>query len=312
MYRSQLYFEEAKKRFSDEDVPPIFVPSYNRPDPVILKHLEVEPELKIVLCIRREQYEMYKKWQGKVYSIMLLDNVHEIGETRQRIIENIGDSFDQIFMWDDDMLRIDYTLPSITSKGTKAMRRAGVHFHRPEDRWTDLLKLWMYYMEDTKLSNIAISSPLYRPESWQLKYENAPMKVNHNACIQCVWLNLKFMREHNINYHPNYICGNEDYALQFDIMSAGGLAVTITDMLYECPPINTQPGGCENANGYKDPVERYKWYVSIAKKFYNNHPGILYKKTNSGKFESVKFNWKYWKKDKEETSKLIQEYLWSE
>lgn len=296
MYRSEIYFQKAKQMFKDSDVPPIFVPSYNRPNPIILQHLDVEPDLKIVLCIRREQYEMYKHWEGRVYSIMLLDNVHEIGETRKQIIEKIGDAYDHIFMFDDDVNRIDYVLPSVTSGGKQAMRRAGIHYNRPEDRWTDLLKLWMYYLLEINNPNIAISSPLYRPNSWHMKNANAPMKINNEACIQCVWLNLRFMRKHNINYRPNYECGNEDYALQFEIMSAGGLAVTIVDMLYECPPINSHPGGCENANGYSDPVERYKWYVDTAKKFYDEHPGVLYKMTYSGKFESVKFNWKYWRK----------------
>lgn len=281
--------------FSDDDVPPIFVPSYNRPNPIILSHLSVEPELKIVLCVRREQYEMYKHWEGKVYSIMLLDNVNDLGETRMRILENIQDAYSHIFMWDDDINRIDYLVPSITSGGKEAMRRSGIHFNRPEDRWTDLLKLWMYYMYKLNDPKLAISSPLYRPDSWHMKNANADLKINSGACIQCVWLNVCLLRENGINYHPNREVGVEDYAIQFDAMNKGLHTTMITDMLYECPPINTQSGGCENANGYADPTERYKWYIELSKKYYNGHPGVLYKMTSSGKFESVKFNWKYWR-----------------
>lgn len=295
MYRSQLYFEEAKKLFKDDDVPPIFVPSYNRSNPIILKHLEIEPEVKIVLCIRREQYELYKHWEDKVYSIMLLDDVHEIGETRRQIIQKIGSTYDHIFLWDDDILKIDYTLPSLTANGKPAMRRAGIVYHRPEDRWTDLLKLWMYYMVKGGRKDLAISSLLYRPYSWKMNYKDAPLQYNNASCCQCVWLNLKFMREHNINYRPNYEVGVEDYALQFELMKAGGTSLVITDMMYECPPINTKDGGCENASGFADPVERYKWYAENAKKFYQGHPGIVFKLTASKKYETVKLNNKYWR-----------------
>ena len=44
MYRSEEYFQIAKDLIPDEQVPPIFVPSYNRPNPKILERLAVEPE----------------------------------------------------------------------------------------------------------------------------------------------------------------------------------------------------------------------------------------------------------------------------
>lgn len=293
MYRSEEYFQIAKDLIPDEQVPPIFVPSYNRPNPKILERLAVEPELKIVLCIRREQSELYRHWEGKV-AFMYLNNVSEIGETRKQIIENCLPYYSNIFLFDDDINRIDYTMPSITATGGKAMRRAGLHYHRPEDRWTDQLKLWLYYILLENDPKIAISSPIYRPDSWHLEFANAPQKLNSAACIQCIWLNLEFLKEHKINYRPNYVCGNEDYALQFEIMYNGGKALTVTDMLYECPQINSSAGGCENASGISDPKARYEWYVETAKNFYQGHPGVMFKQSRSG-FPSVKFNWRYWK-----------------
>ena len=295
MYRSQLYFEEAKKMFSDEDVPPIFVPSYNRPNPILLERLSKEPELKIVLCIRREQYDMYKHWEGKVYSIMLLDNVHEIGETRQRIIENIGDSFSHIFLFDDDVQELDYLIPSLTRGGKEAMRTSKlVNEYIP--RYTDVLKLWLYYISLMNEPKTTISCPLYRPDSWHMKNKDAILSFNSGDCKQAVWLNVYNMRQYNINYKPNYIVGTEDYALQFDIMNAGLVSLVVTDLMYGCPAINSHPGGCENANGISDPNERYKWYFDHAKDYYGNHPGIRYTKSIRTKVDTVKFNWKYWRK----------------
>lgn len=293
MYRSEQYFETAKQLITDDQVPPIFVPSYNRPDPKILKQLSVEPELKIVLCIRREQADLYKKWEGKV-GFLYLDNVTEIGETRRQIIEKCMPYYSNIFLFDDDITELEHTVPSITSGGKESMRKVSLHYGTPPKRWTDELKLWMYYIYLQSDPQIAISSVIYRPESWHMNYANAPQKVNSSACIQCIWLNLDFMREHGINYRPNYECGNEDYAVQFEIMYHGGKALTITDMLYNCPAINSCPGGCENASGISDANLRYQWYTETAKKFYAGHPGIVYKKSKTG-FPSVKFDWNYWR-----------------
>ena len=155
--------------------------------------------------------------------------------------------------------------------------------------------MWLCLIKEAD-SDLTLSSPLYRPDSWYLKHKNAKMEYNGGACIQCVWLNLENLSNANIQYKPHSVVGYEDYALQFDIMSKGLLTTVFTDLMYNCPTINSQPGGCQNANGYSDAQERYKWYVSCARKYYGNHPGIKYMTTRRIGFETVKFNWKYWRK----------------
>lgn len=301
MYRSQLLYEQVKD--SDSKIYPICVPSYNRPDPVILKSLETYPDLPIILFIRntKEQKHMYKKWKNKC-RIVCLNNVHDIGETRKAIIDwCIKNKISNIFMMDDDIDELDFLYPHETKNGTVCMRAARQNMNRPYKGINPFtLRMWIS-MINSRSKDLTLSSPLYRPDSWHLKNKDSKETYNDGACIQCLHINVKNLYKAHVNYSSNLECGTEDYALQFRIMTAGLLTCTFRDLMYGCPAINSRPGGCENANGYSDPVERYKMYIE---KFLQNvcgkdHPGILIKTTRSG-MPSIKFNWKYWKKEKEE------------
>lgn len=286
-------YEYAKEHIRDQDVPPILVPSYNRPDAKLLQRLLVEPELPIILCIRREQEELYSRWKGKC-SFLLLDNVNDIAETRAAIINLVTPYLKQAFMFDDDINELDYLIPSLTRNGVESMRTSKLTTGYVA-RYIDILKMWLCLIKEAD-SDLTLSSLLYRPDSWHLKNKNAEMEYNSGACIQCVWLNIENMYNNGINYKPHHRVGNENYALQFDIMSAGLLTCVFKDLMYGCPAVNSSPGGCENANGYADANERYRWYVSCAKEYYKDHPGIRYTTTRRTGIESVKFNWKYWRK----------------
>lgn len=292
MNRSQEYFERALA-IPDELVPPIFVPSYNRPNPRLFKQLATEPELKIVLCIRREQYDLYKHWEGKVYSFMLLDGVSDIGETRQQIIERVGNFYDQIFMFDDDINELNYYIPSVTSGGSLS-RRASHLVTGFKPRYTDILKLWMYYISQSPYE-IAMSGITYRPDGWNIKHEDRPLLYNSGEIRAVAYISTKLLHEHNLNYKSNKIVGAEDYALQFDVMSAGLVTLKLLDILFNCPEVNETPGGCENMLGFKDPIARYHHMFDIEKQHYGEHPGILYSTNRSKTIPSVKLNWRYWR-----------------
>ena len=91
-------------------------------------------------------------------------------------------------------------------------------------------------------------------------------------------------------------CGNEDYALQFETMSAGLLTCVFTDLMYGCPAVGSHPGGCENASGIADVTERYQKYIQLFVKNISgdSHEGVVIKQTRSSGIPSIKFNWKYW------------------
>lgn len=296
MYRSQELYEKVKDM--DMQLYPICVPTYNRPNPVIMKSLEAFPELPIILFIRndREQKKLYSKWRKKC-RIVLLDDVHDLGETRAAIINwCIEHRIPKIFMMDDDITELDYLYPHETKNGTLCMRSSRQNEGKIHKGLSPVvLRMWQHMISECD-SRLTISVPAYRPDSWHMKNKDAKLVYNHGVCSQCIYINVKNLHKYHINYSSNAECGVEDYVLQFRVMSAGLLTCTFTDLMYNCPAINSHPGGCENANGYSDPNERYKMY---AEKFIQNvcgegHEGIAIKTARTG-VPTIKFNWKYWR-----------------
>lgn len=140
-YRTEYLYEYAKEHIPDRDVPPILVPSYNRPDAKLLQRLLEEPELPIILCIRREQEELYSRYKGKC-QFLLLDNVKDIAETRKEIIKQVSPWLKQAFMFDDDINELDYLIPSLTRNGVESMRTSKLNTGYVA-RFIDILKMWL-------------------------------------------------------------------------------------------------------------------------------------------------------------------------
>lgn len=301
MYRSQKLYKEVKNE--DFDIFPICVPSYNRPDPVILRALDEYPELPFILFIRntKEQKTLYKHWRGRC-RIVLLDDVENIGQTRRAIVDwCIQNRIPSIFMMDDDIDELDFLYPHETNNGNVCMRAARQNMGRPYKGVNPFtLRMWMRMIQSSR-TDLTISSPAYRPDSWQMKNADADLVYNGGSCIQCIHLNIKNLHRNGVNYRDTEECGNEDYALQFDVMTAGLTTCVFRDLMYGCPAVGSKPGGCENASGIADVKERYNRYIKLFLKNVSgkDHPGIKVKNTRSSALNSIKFNWKYWKIEEE-------------
>lgn len=301
LYRSQKLYKEVKDK--DFEVFPICVPSYNRPNPVILDSLDTYPELPFILFIRNdpEQKKMYKHLKKKC-KIVLLDDVHNIGQTRKAIIEWCKENkIPQIFMMDDDIDELDFLYPHKTNNGTVCMRAARQNMGRPYKGVNPFtLRMWMRMIEESR-KDLTISAPAYRPDSWHMKNKDADVVYNNGSCIQCIHINVKNLAKKGLNYRDTDECGNEDYALQFDVMSSGLTTCVFHDLMYGCPAVGSKPGGCENASGIADVKERYNKYIELFLKNVSgyNHEGVKVKNTRSSALNSIKFDWKYWKKEEE-------------
>lgn len=297
MYRSLETYHKIKN--DDTKLFPICVPSYNRPNPDVVKSLEMYPDLPIILFIRNteEQKKLYHHLKDKC-RIILLEDVENIGQTRKAIVDwCIEHRITNIFMFDDDIKGVDILYPHETANGTLCMRAHHINIGSKSVIDPTVLRIWMNMIRSSD-KDLTLSSPLYRPDSWHMKNANADIRYNSGACIQCIHLNIKNLYKNHINYKDTEICGNEDYALQFEIMSAGLKTCVFTDLMYECPAVGSLPGGCENASGIADINERYTKYVGLFKQNISgeNHPGIKIKTTKSG-LTSIKFDWRYWRKD---------------
>lgn len=297
MYRSQedaLLVQNPNFNKLHPEIWPICVPSYNRSVPKILECADTS--LPLVFFVRREQLPEYK-YIRKWFRVVPIDGVSNIGETRAKIVKwATKKGYSNIFMLDDDITQVDYLYPFTLESGNTCMRSSGLN-RNAGSKYLDpvAFKIWMLWLNRLD-PDVAMSSPLYRPDSWHMKNADADMVYNSGACIQCIHLNIDLLNEHGIKYESSDKVGNEDYALQFRIMEEGLKTCVITDLVYNCPPINSDPGGCEGASGIDDSNKRYEKYCKLFRKNVSgkNHPGIAIKETRTG-CKSIKFVWKYWR-----------------
>lgn len=303
MYRSQRIAKYTQSKEFQEDFPeiwPICIPSYNRPKPKILDGM-VEG-LPLYFFVRREQLPEYRYLRSK-FRVIPIDAVSNIGETRGKILKWAHiKGYNNIFMLDDDILSVDYLYPGETRGGKICMRASRLNEGlKLRGLNPDAFRIWQFFI--SKLDpDTAMTAPLYRPDSWHMKYKNADIRYNSGSVIQCIHLNVSKLYEYGIKYKSSEIVGNEDIALQFEAMQSGLKTAVITDLVYDCPPINSHKGGCENASGYSNPNERYKKYCKlfIQNVSGENHPGVGLKVSRAG-FTSIKLNWKYWREINGET-----------
>lgn len=304
MYRSQKHakFVNGKKfQARHPEVFPICIPSYNRPEPKILEG--VDDSLPLVFFVRKEQLEDYKYLRER-FRVVPITGVSDIGETRAKIVKWAKKKgYSDIFMLDDDITSLDYLYPGETRGGNTCMRASKLNQGKPlKGLNPTAFRIWMYWLDKLDDEFLVASAPLYRPDSWHMKNADAPMRYNSGIVSQCIHLNIDKLCELGIQYESNAEEGVEDYALQFKIMNAGYKTVVLTDLVYDCPPINSCAGGCEGMNGYSDAAKRYEFFH---KQFLKNvcgrdHPGIVTKTSRSG-FKTIKFNWKYWRDQLEES-----------
>ena len=297
-YRAQYLYDYAVNNISDNQVFPVFVPSYSRPTATILtEHMRVDNSLPIILCVREEQLDMYKQWWS-IVPILPLKNVHDVAETRQAILEEASKWYTDIYMFDDKLNELEYLIPSYTSGGRPAMRSSHLTTGiRP--RKIDVLKMWQAELLFRKDDHIALSSAQYRPDSWHMKNANISYAYNSGDCIRAIHINTKLLADNQIGYLPLSVAGSEDYALQFQVMQKGLNTLVIRDIMYGMSGTAATPGGClqSAADAGVTIEDRWKLLTNNARSFYGDHPGIRYTKTKRTGLDTIKFNWKYWRKE---------------
>ena len=260
--------------------PCIAIPTYNRPNAVAL-HRVKPVGLPVFLFVRREQLDMYRDW-SKVYTLVPMDDVSEIGETRRFVVKYLYEAgYKWVFMLDDDISKVEMLAPS--PKGGWNSRRILEGSKEPPRMEKEAFQLWYNLARKYHLS---LSSPNHR--AYDRSYHGAQIRINKSAVIQCVLLNTHAVMEVG-NYRNINETGNEDYYIQYQLMTHGHRVGKIGLIEYDCPSIGNV------ADGSDDPiVKKYKRYIKAFKKNVCNDESLVSTKTTKTGIPSLKFVWKNW------------------
>lgn len=291
MYRAEVLYNNIDSLIKDNEIFPICVPSYNRPNAPFLKYVD---QLPVVLFIRKEQKDLYKEYQNRCYMVGLED-VEEIGQTRKAIIDwAISNHISNIFMIDDDISHLSFLMPSTSTKSDKEfMRMYSTINNIPEaiDKKVFKMWVWLVYRCSDKLT---ISGAGAKSDWWNIAYKDSQAIYNSGSTIQCIHLNIDNLKKYGINYVDTRIGGTEDYTLQYQVMAAGLYTCIFKDLVFRVPSVGSGSGG--NSSN-EELVKKYQRFIQL---FQDN---ILQEKdkyrvsikTSKGGVPSVKFLWNKWK-----------------
>lgn len=294
---------EFANQIHDSEIYPICIPSYQRPDATLLYELAKDPNIPAILFIRKEELPKYKKWSRR-FKIVLLKDVHNLGETRAAIMRYCyTHGIKKIFMLDDDVQKFGYLVQGETKKGEKKLM---IHPFAPEacQICRTSFKLWMYYI--SLCDNVGLSGIGFRPFSWPWGNTRKRWVYNDNIIGQIFFVDVALCFTQGVNFRSSDICFNEDTCFQFEVMRAGMNTISFREFTYTVPSVG-ELGGC--AEMYQlDPTKSRKKNKEICAQtcrekahllidnVAKDHPGITLKTEKSSGRKYAGFIWDYWRK----------------
>ena len=264
--------------------PVLCIPSYSRPNGVAIERCKDLPMEKF-LFIRKSQLDLYRHW-SKWYTLVLQTGGTDIGIVRNNIVRYCHNKgYDWAFVLDDDISKVE-TLGRKSDDGITANRIiAGVSGPRME---IEAFKAWF---KVAKRESLALSSPNHRAYD---RFNHGVLQVNKSPCIQCVLLHIPTVYAVG-GYKSLHDTGNEDYYMQYKLMSSGVLTGKVGCIEYDCPTVGVGEGG--NSEEYQKQGSMsatYEKYIATFLKNVCNDPELIRIKVNRSGQRSVQFIWKNW------------------
>lgn len=259
---------------------PVFVCSYQRPNAIFLRR-SFDYKFPLYVFIREEEYADYEYLLERPHTkLVILHGVKNIGQTRQKAVRYaVKKRFPKIFMFDDDVSRLDLT------QWDNGKARASGTIKGCRENIDGVLKVWESIWDD----DIVITGASYRPFAWGMK-EHEITQTKRGQIQQCFGLNIKYLFNNNLNFKSSNLVGNEDLALQFEVMCNGGKAVIMNQIQYDCPAMGVGTGGCCDG---EDLIAKQHRRIKAFKNYYGDDDRYVISTARSG-VPSIKFNWKQW------------------
>lgn len=217
---------------------PVVVPSYNRPDNLFSKFcndfMKPGEEYPIYFVVRDSQREAYMNApyiQGREYMRVISfpdEEIDNIGKTRAKIVSYFQNKVDNIIMFDDDVLDGSFTVPSykadgvdvksklLTLRSSQSKKAEESPFFKPTS-FGRMLAMWQVMHEiAVEKYNIGLSTCLSAGFAYMPDYclQKSSIRLYSGCFAAFVALNLKLIKEHDINYRTILGNGHEDIDFQ--------------------------------------------------------------------------------------------------
>lgn len=286
---TQELYNKAYDVVKDRKIP-IIIPSYNRPNiPSVmegfLSDMDEYYNYPIYVFVRMSQYEDYINQVGRMnyVTIVGIDDEHMIGAgaARRMSLQWMYDhGYNTVFSFDDDLIKITYTVPSVTGKGDpKSEYVRDVNISR-------ILAMWQLSMEKAiRDKNVMIGGVMPMVFSWKDGYcsSDNSMLWYRGMPVQAVCLNVKGLIESGLQYGENEECGHEDVDLIIRIIDSGNSICTFPFIAYSSEPLSV-----DNWD-FDDLTERFKHQQDLLRKNHGDKDWVRF--SDKRGLPQVSVNW---------------------
>lgn len=239
----------------------IYVPTYNRTTIPALQMLNKDKQLSITLCIRRGTESMYQSFKNKYRNrlqFLILDDVHDIGDTRAAILDYSNQHDDYCIMFDDciDDVKIEDVKICISD-----IIDYCIQFLSEKQRYfePDIIA-YTFFREGNRFVGV---------DPYDYILVGCP--------LQAFIIDNKVAVKHNVNFKSMDIVGLEDIAFLIDAMKEDCVTVSMqhVSIVGKLPNVQVKGGNHEVDENFE--LKRDKSHA-ILEKYIGDMYGVMYTK----------------------------------
>lgn len=276
----------------------IYVPTYKKKNPTILKLIQEDKNIRLVFCVRDEEltsgfYDDFPK-SKQVKFLNLGKDIHNIGETRQRILEHcIENKITYCVMFDDTVLRlVDMLSNSLTSQIIKrSIKRI------------EYDKLYQYIAMYSYTKRFILK----QQNGQMIQVEKPPVKDDSEVYFagfpaQAYILNIPVLVKHKIMYKNMNEFGLEDTSFVAECLKQGLIFKFNPKLKYDAEEVNVPKTGGNHteANDFDKVKAKYDKMHYLTYEAYKDMMGTSvqarYRHYLHNPILFLVFDWEYYRK----------------
>lgn len=217
----------------------VYVPTHGRKRPAIVEMLTKDENLRLIFCVREEVIDLYddlkKEFEGRIEILNLGTDIHDLGETRRRILHMAENRCEYCIMLDDG-------LTDIRDK------------YNQYDSISDCIGCAIKMM----LSEDAFCYTFFREGNRFLGVSDDD-KYFVGLPLQAFIIDTKKSKEHNIEFKPMSECGLEDVAFFIDSVKEAQIFISDQGIVIEGKLPNVVcAGGSHDTHSTKEHFEKHR------------------------------------------------------
>lgn len=254
MFWTEELYEKAYNIVKDRKYP-IIIPSYNRPQPIVLdkffNDFTEEYNWPIYFIVRKSQEEEYRRNLTNKYVTIISYNDEEIndfGKVKNKCLEYANENgYKRIFSMDDDMFSLGFNTLVVTKNGSNVARKPKYDINSAK-----FFALWQLASEVCfDKYNSLIVFPSIRSSSWpynNIDKEQSVRLICGKSPAHC--LNVEEIMKRSYKYESDRAVGFSDLDFMINLYSNGDISCSLPWIYYEMP------------TDYMS-VQNYEWFKSL-------------------------------------------------